>query len=77
MSMTAQHTALELNQAIAVVRDDGTAAAAAAPTNASVFALAGGSIAGAQGGSWNSQTFKGRIQIYAPASTAQVAIFVD
>lgn len=62
---------------IAVVRDDGTARAGAAPVNASVFALAGGSGAGQQGGAWSSQTFKGRLQIYAPLSTAQVAVMVE
>ena len=59
---------------IAVVLDDGTAAAGAAPANASVFALASGSAVGAQGGSWVSQSEKGRVQIYAPASTAQVMV---
>jgi len=53
---------------IVVVRDDGTAASGAAPTNASVFALGGGSAPGAQGGAWSSTTFKGRLQIYAPAA---------
>jgi hypothetical protein len=62
---------------IAVVRDDGTAASGAAPANASVFALGGGSAAGAQGGAWSSQTFKGRLQIYAPSSTAIVSVMVD
>lgn len=62
---------------IAVVRDDGTAAGGAAPANASVFALGGGSAAGAQGGAWSSQTFKGRLQIYAPSSTAIVSVMVD
>ncbi|HEX7906698.1 MAG TPA: hypothetical protein VF534_01215 [Paraburkholderia sp.] len=62
---------------IVVVRDDGTAATGAAPTNASVFPLGGGASVGAQGGSWSSQTFKGRLQIYAPASTAIVAVMVD
>jgi hypothetical protein len=62
---------------IAVVRDDGTAASGAAPTNASVFALGGGASAGAQGGSWSSTTFKGRLQIYAPSSTAVVTVMVD
>ncbi|MGF7131892.1 hypothetical protein P3T40_003375 [Paraburkholderia sp. EB58] len=62
---------------IAVVRDDGTAAAGAAPNNASVFALVGGSAAGAQGGAWSSATFKGRLQIYAPVSTAIVSVMVD
>lgn len=62
---------------IAVVRDDGTAANGAAPINASVFALAGGSAAGAQGGAWSSTTFSGRLQIYAPVSTAIVSVMVD
>ena len=62
---------------IAVLRDDGTAAGGAAPVNASVFALAGGGTAGAQGASWNSSTFKGRIQVFAPSAGAQVAIFTD
>lgn len=53
---------------IVVVRDDGTAASGAAPTNASVFALGGGPAPGAQGGAWSSTTFKGRLQIYAPAA---------
>lgn len=62
---------------IVVVRDDGTAPSGSAPANASMFALGGGSVAGAQGGSFVSQTFKGRLQIYAPSSSAQVAVFVD
>ncbi len=62
---------------IVVVRDDGTAASGAAPTNASVFSLSGGSGVGSQGGSWTSTTFKGRLQVYAPAASAQVAILVE
>ncbi|MEZ7525200.1 hypothetical protein [Burkholderia vietnamiensis] len=62
---------------IAVVRDDGTAANGAAPANASVFALGGGASAGAQGGAWSSQTFKGRLQIYAPSAAAVVSVMVD
>ena len=62
---------------IAIIRDDGTAANGTAPKNASVFALAGGSGAGAQGGSWTSSSFFGRLQIYALSSTAQVAVWVD
>jgi hypothetical protein len=62
---------------IAIVRDDGTAAASAAPVNASVFALSGGAILGAQGGAWSSTTFKGRLQIYAPSATAQIAAMVE
>ncbi|MBV8474084.1 MAG: hypothetical protein JO107_14795 [Hyphomicrobiales bacterium] len=68
---------------IAIVRDDGTAASGTAPNNASVFALAGGSVpgggsaVGTQGGSWSSQTFKGRVQVYAPSSSAQVVVMVE
>lgn len=62
---------------IAVIRDDGTAASAAPPANASVFALAGGAAAGQQGGSWTSATFKGRLQIYALSAAAQVAVMVE
>lgn len=62
---------------IAIIRDDGTAASAAAPANASVFALQGGGAAGQQGGSWSSSTFKGRLQIYAASSAAQVAVMVE
>lgn len=62
---------------IAVVLDDGAAATGIAPTNASVFALVGGSTSGAQGGAWSSTSFKGRIQIYAPLSTAIVTVMVD
>lgn len=62
---------------IAVVRDDGTAVTGQALNNASVFALAGGALPGAQGGSWSSTTFKGRVQVFASGSTAQVAVMVD
>lgn len=55
---------------IALLLDDGSAAIGAAPANASVFALAGGSGVGAQGGSWVSQVEKGRISIYSPLTTA-------
>jgi len=62
---------------IVLVRDDGTASGGAAPANASVFALAGGAAAGAMGASWNSTTFKGRLQVYAASGGAQIAIFTD
>lgn len=61
---------------IAIVRDDGTAANGSAPVSATVFALSGG-VAGGQGGTWNSDTFKGRVQVYAPSSTAQVSVTGD
>jgi hypothetical protein len=59
---------------IVIVLDDGTAAAGGAPANATAFALAGGSGTGAQGGSWVSETEKGRVQVYAPSAAAQVAV---
>ena len=62
---------------IAIVRDDGTAATGSQPMNASVFSLGPGSGVGAQGGSWTSTTFYGRLQIYAPSSSAQVSVMVD
>jgi hypothetical protein len=62
---------------IAIMRDDGTASSGSAPANASVFALSGGAQPGAQGGSWTSNTFKGRLQIYAASSTAFVAVMGD
>lgn len=63
---------------VVVMRDDGTAAAGAAPVRASVFPLAAAAAAGQQGGAWSSTTFKGRLQIYAPAGTSpQIATFTD
>jgi len=62
---------------ILVVRDDGTASSGSALSNASAFPLGGGAGTGSQGGSWSSSTFKGRLQIYAPSATAQVAVFQD
>ena len=59
---------------IAVLLDDGSAAGGAAPTNSTIFALGGGAGTGAQGGSWFSEREKGRVQIFAPSSTAQVAV---
>lgn len=53
---------------IAVIRDDGTAGSGAAPTHASIFALAGGAGPGQQGGGWTSSTFKGRLQLFTPAA---------
>ncbi|MGA2491848.1 MAG: hypothetical protein ABSF67_02730 [Roseiarcus sp.] len=59
---------------IVVILDDGTAASGAPPNNATVKAYGGGASAGAQGGSWSSQAFKGRVQVYAPSAAAQVAV---
>jgi hypothetical protein len=59
---------------IAIEIDDGTALNGATPNNASVFALAGGAGVGTQGGSWGSLVEKGRVQVYAPSASAQVAI---
>lgn len=62
---------------IAILRDDGSASAGSAPNAATVFALAGGAGVGSQGGSWSTTSFKGRVQVFAPTATAQVAIFQD
>lgn len=62
---------------VAIVRDDGKATPGNALTNASVFALTGGVAVGAQGAGWVSPYFKGRLQVYAPSSAAQVAVMVD
>ena len=62
---------------VAVMRDNGTAAASAAPVQPSVFGLSAAAAAGGQGGNWASLTFKGRIQVYASSGTSQVAIFED
>ncbi|HEX7911812.1 MAG TPA: hypothetical protein VF534_27475 [Paraburkholderia sp.] len=56
-------------QLIAVL-DDGTVTAGNPPNNASIVPLGPGSVAGAQGGGWNDQTFKGRVQVYAPATSS-------
>jgi hypothetical protein len=58
---------------IIAVLDDGTAASGSAPNNATIVPLGGGSGAGAQGGDWSDQTFKGRLQIYAPSALAFVS----
>jgi hypothetical protein len=62
---------------ILVLRDDGTAANSAAPVNASIFSLTGGSSPGSQGGSWSSTTFKGRIRVFAANTSAQISVMVD
>lgn len=62
---------------IAILRDDGTAANAAAPLNASVFSLSGGVGSGSQGGGWSSTTFRGRLQVYAASSAVFVSIMED
>jgi hypothetical protein len=58
---------------IVIILDDGTAAAGAPPNNATIVPLGGGSGAGAQGGGWSDQTFKGRLQIYALSASAFVS----
>jgi len=65
---------------IVIMRDDGTAIAGAAPANASIFPLGSGATPGSEGGSWSSTTFKGRIQLFAPAALSGslfVAMFED
>ncbi len=62
---------------IVVVRDDETALSGEALNNASVFSLAGGAAAGAQGSTYVSMSFKGRFQIYAPLASAFVTVMED
>ncbi len=59
---------------IAILLDDGAAANGSLPANATVFPLAGGSSQGSQGGSWVSLVEKGRVQVFAPFASAQVAV---
>lgn len=56
------------------VIDDGAASAGFAPVNPTIDVLAAASVAGGQGGYWNSSIEHGRIQVYAPSSAAQVSI---
>ncbi len=62
---------------IILVLDDGTASTGSQPVNATVIPLASGAGAGAPGAGYSSQSFKGRVQIYAPSATAQVAVTVE
>lgn len=62
---------------IVLVLDDGTQAVGMPPDSVTLIPLAGGAAAGSQGGSWASDSFKGRVQIYAPSSAAQVAVRAD
>jgi hypothetical protein len=62
---------------VVVVRDDGVAPGATAPQNATPFALAPAVAQGGQGGTWRSTTFRGRLQVYAPAGTEQIIICED
>ena len=62
---------------IAILIDDGTASNGSAPANASVFSLGGGGTVGSQGGSWTSSSERGRIQVFAPSSSAIVSIRVN
>lgn len=58
-------------QQIQLVRDDG------AGGNQTSLILAGAAAAGGQGGSWQSYTFKGRLRIYGPSGSQQVAVYQD
>ena len=59
-----------------LVLDDGAAIAGAAPANASLLALGGGTASGKQGGSTGPEmaSFKGRIQAYAPSAAALITL---
>lgn len=56
---------------IQLVRDDGL------NNNITTILLSGAPSSGAQGANWTSDTFKGRLRIYAPNSTDQVACYED
>lgn len=62
---------------IVCVRSDGTAAAGSAPVNASWFVLGGGVSPNSQGGSWSSQTFRGRLQCWAASAAALPSLYQD
>jgi hypothetical protein len=56
---------------IQLVRDDGFG------NQQSTIMLAPAATAGGQGASWSSTTFRGRLRVYAPSSTAQVAVYQE
>jgi hypothetical protein len=60
---------------VLLLLDDGTAAGASAPVNATGFVLAPAEAADQQGGDWQSLFHQGRIQVYMPtAYSGYVAI---
>ena len=56
---------------VQVVRDDGFG------NQLSSIMLAPAPGVGAQGGSWSSTTFRGRVRVYAPSSTDRVAAYQE
>lgn len=62
---------------IVVIRDDGTAMSGSTLNNPTAYALAPGVGAGSSGELDSDPYFKGRLQIFAPSSPAQVAISVE
>jgi len=60
--------------AVVIVKDDGTAAAGSALVNPTSIPLGVAASIGALGGSWNSTSFKGRLQIYAASGSPFVSI---
>lgn len=62
---------------IVIMRDDGTASSGSPPNEYEVFSLEGYYGIGRQGGSWSSNTFIGRLQVYSAISSPQIAIMVD
>ena len=59
------------------ITDDGTAASGAQPANASLDILGGGPSAFTQGGAYSSNTFKGRVQLYALTSSNYIKMKQD
>jgi hypothetical protein len=62
---------------VVIVFDDGTTASGSVPAagKATAISLAAAAVAGGAGGGVFSDRFQGRVQVYAPLSTAQVAAF--
>ena len=57
---------------ILIIMDDGSAAIGGVLAAASLEVLGPGQGTGKQGGGWSSSIVQGRIQIFAPSTTAQV-----
>lgn len=58
-------------QLIQLVRDDG------AGGNTTSLFLAPATVSSGQGSGWMSDTFKGRLRVYGPSSSQQVAAYAD
>lgn len=59
---------------VVLVFDDGTAGSGVAPANTTVMSYSAAATSGGQGAADGDLTFKGRIQVYAPSASAQIAL---